>query len=114
MFLHASYDYRLVALSVFVAICAAYAALDLSSRVTVTKGRARLAWIWGGASAMGVAIWSMHYIGMLAFRLPVPVHYDLVLVVVSMIAAILASAVALLFTSRPVLRFPQLAVGGIS
>ncbi|MBV9268941.1 MAG: response regulator [Acidobacteriaceae bacterium] len=113
MFLHAVYDYRLVALSVFVAICAAYAALDLSSRVTVTKGRTRVAWIWGGASAMGIAIWSMHYIGMLAFRLPVPVHYDVVLVVASMIAAIIASAVALSFTSRPALQFPQLVLGGV-
>ena len=70
--LPASYDYRLVALSILVAIGAAYAAFDLSSRVAATKGRAKTAWLWGGAFAMGIAIWSMHYIGMLAFRLPVP------------------------------------------
>ncbi|HEX4227321.1 MAG TPA: response regulator [Bryobacteraceae bacterium] len=113
MFLHAVYDYRLVALSIFVAICAAYAALDLSSRVTSTKGLAKIAWIWGGASAMGIAIWSMHYIGMLAFHLPVPVRYDLFLVIVSMIAAIIASAVALSFISRPVLYKSQLAWGAL-
>ena len=113
MFLHAVYDYHLVALSIFVAICAAYAALDLSSRVTATKGLAKLAWIWGGASAMGIAIWSMHYIGMLAFHLPVPVRYDVFLVVVSMIAAIIASAVALSLISRPVLVPSQLAWGAI-
>ena len=113
MFLHPVYDYRLIALSIFVAICAAYAALDLSSRVTSTKGLAKIAWIWGGASAMGIAIWSMHYIGMLAFHLPVPVRYDVFLVIVSMIAAIIASAVALSFISRPVLRTPQLAWGAL-
>ncbi|MGA8029858.1 MAG: MHYT domain-containing protein, partial [Bryobacteraceae bacterium] len=113
MFLHAIYDYRLIALSIFVAICAAYAALDLSSRVTSTKGLAKIVWIWGGASAMGIAIWSMHYIGMLAFHLPVPVRYDLFLVIVSMIAAIIASAVALSFISRPVLHTPQLAWGAL-
>jgi two-component system sensor histidine kinase/response regulator len=111
--LHASYDYRLVALSIFVAICAAYAALDLSSRVTSTKGHAKAAWIWGGASAMGIAIWSMHYIGMLAFRLPVAVHYDVLLVIVSMLAAIVASAVALSFISRPVLNRSQLTLGAV-
>jgi len=113
MFLHAVYDYRLVALSIFVAICAAYTAVDLSSRVTSTKGLAKSAWIWGGAGAMGIAIWSMHYIGMLAFHLPVPVHYDVLLVIVSMIAAIIASAVALSFISRPVLHGSQLAWGAL-
>ncbi|MGH9654785.1 MAG: response regulator, partial [Bryobacteraceae bacterium] len=98
---------------IFVAICAAYAALDLSSRVTSTKGFAKIAWIWGGASAMGIAIWSMHYIGMLAFHLPVPVRYDVLLVIVSMIAAVIASAIALSFTSRPVLRTSQLAWGAL-
>ena len=111
--LPASYDYRLVALSILVAIGAAYAAFDLSSRVAATKGRAKTAWLWGGAFAMGIAIWSMHYIGMLAFRLPVPVHYDVSLVIVSMIAAIIASAVALSFISRPELQHSQLTFGAV-
>src|SRR6266849_5641000 len=71
-----SYDYRLVALSVFIAMLASYAALDLAGRVTSAQGGVRLLWLSGGATAMGIGIWSMHYIGMLAFRLPVPVEYD--------------------------------------
>jgi NO-binding membrane sensor protein with MHYT domain len=71
-----SYDYRLVALSVFIAVFAAYAALDLAARVTAARGRVRFAWLLGGATAMGTGIWSMHYIGMLAFNLPVSVLYD--------------------------------------
>src|SRR2546425_4808398 len=66
-----SYDYQLVALSVLIAIFASYAALELAGRTTAASGRARLAWFVGGATAMGVGIWSMHYIGMLAFSLPV-------------------------------------------
>src|SRR5579872_5975071 len=89
-----SYAYRLVVVSVVIAICASYAALDLAGRVTAARGKARLAWLAGGASAMGLGIWSMHYIGMLAFSLPVAVAYDWPTVVVSLIAAILASAVA--------------------
>src|SRR5258708_24449681 len=94
-----SYDHRLVALSVVIAICASYAALDLAGRVTAARGRARVIWLIGGATAMGVGVWSMHY-GMLAFSVPVPVLYDWPTVLLSLIAAILASAVALYVVSR--------------
>ena len=90
-----SYDYRLVALSVVIATVASYAALDLAGRMTVARGSARLGWLAGGASAMGLGIWSMHYIGMLAFRLPIPVWYDWPIVLLSLSAAIFASAAAL-------------------
>ena len=82
-FLAGSYDYRLVALSVVIAICASYAALDLAGRVTAARGNSRMAWLVGGATAMGVGIWSMHYIGMLAFSLPIPVFYDWPMVLLS-------------------------------
>src|SRR5256885_3789832 len=49
---------------------------DLAGRTTAARGRIRLTWLAGGATAMGIGIWSMHYIGMLAFSLPVPVLYD--------------------------------------
>src|SRR5258708_4591561 len=96
----ASYDYRLVALSVLIAICAAYAALDLAGRITAATGRVRLAWLAGGATAVGLGIWSMHYIGMLALKLPVPVFYDWPTVLLSLIAAVFASALALFVVSR--------------
>ena len=66
------YNRALVALSVVIAILSSYAALDLAGRVTSTRGRARYLWLSGGATAMGIGIWSMHYLGMLAFELPVP------------------------------------------
>jgi NO-binding membrane sensor protein with MHYT domain len=90
--LSGSYDYRLVALSVVIATLAAYAALDLAGRVTAARGSIRLAWLTGGAIAMGLGIWSMHYIGMLAYSLPVTVLYDWPTVVASLLAAILARA----------------------
>lgn len=94
------YDYRLVAVSVLVAILASYTALDLGARVTASRGRVRLWWIIGGAWSMGIAIWSMHYLGMLAFRLPVPVQYDWPTVLLSLLTAILGSAGALFVVSR--------------
>ena len=95
-----SYDYAQVARSVFIAIAASYAALDLAGRVTATSGRVRLAWLSGGAIAMGIGIWAMHFSGMLAFRLPVPVEYHWPTVLTSLLVAILASAVALYVASR--------------
>ena len=92
-----SYDYRLVVLSVVIATLASYVALDLASRVTVARGAARFGWLAGGAGAMGLGIWSMHYIGMLAFRLSIPVWYDWRIVLLSLVAAIFASAAALHF-----------------
>src|ERR1700719_842674 len=95
-----SYEYRLVGLSVIIAICASYAALDLAGRVTASRGKTRAVWLMGGAAAMGLGIWSMHYIGMLAFTLPIPVLYDWPTVLVSFFAAIFASSVALFVVSR--------------
>ena len=66
-----SYDYRLVALSVLISVAACYATLNVERRIMASRGKMRFLWLAGGAGAMGTGIWSMHYIGMLAFRLPV-------------------------------------------
>jgi PAS domain S-box-containing protein len=94
-----SYDYNEVARSVLIAIVASYAALDLTGRVTPARGRVRLAWLSGGAIAMGIGIWAMHFKGMLALRLPVPVEYHWPTVLASLLVAILASGVALYVAS---------------
>jgi PAS domain S-box-containing protein len=95
-----SYNYALVALSVLIAMFASYAALDLAGRVTAASGWTRAVWLLCGAGAMGTGIWSMHYIGMLAFILPIPVAYHWPTVLLSLLAAILASAIALYVVSR--------------
>jgi NO-binding membrane sensor protein with MHYT domain/nitrogen-specific signal transduction histidine kinase len=95
-----SYNHALVALSVLIAMFASYAALDLAGRVTAAGGWTRAVWLLGGAAAMGTGIWSMHYIGMLAFILPISVAYHWPTVLLSLFAAILASVVALGVVSR--------------
>jgi len=95
-----SYNYALVALSVLIAMFASYAALDLAGRVTAASGWTRAIWLLGGAGASGTGIWSMHYIGMLAFILPIPVAYHWPTVLLSLFAAILASVVGLGVVSR--------------
>src|SRR5260370_2631620 len=113
-----SYNYALVALSVLIAIFASYAALDLAGRVTAASGWIRVVWLLGGAGAMGTGIWSMHYIGMLAFILPIPVAYHWPTVLLSLFAAIVASVIALyvvsrqeMGTSRPVAASVRMGVG---
>jgi two-component system, sensor histidine kinase and response regulator len=108
-----SYDLRLVALSILIALLASYAALELAGRVTLTRGATRRLWLSCGATAMGIGIWSMHYVGMLAFRLPIPVQYDWPTVVVSLLAAILASAIALFVVSRKNMGVFRAVVGSV-
>ena len=73
----------------------------------------RQAWLTGGACAMGIGIWSMHYIGMLAFRLPVAIWYDLPTVGASLLCAVLASAVALFVVSRPLMKLHHALLGSV-
>ena len=95
-----SYDFVEVGRSVLIAMAASYAALDLTGRVTAARGRVRIAWLSGGATAMGIGIWAMHFKGMLAFHLPVSVEYDWLTVLASLLVAIFASSVALYVSSR--------------
>src|ERR671935_2819073 len=110
--MHSTYDSLLVALSIVVAILASYTALALAGRVTVAQGAARRAWLLGGSIAMGTGIWSMHFVAMLAFRLPVPIAYDVPRVALSLLAAIAVSAFALLIASRPSVGTLQLIAAG--
>lgn len=106
------YDYIEVARSVLIAIVASYVALDLAGRVTVAKGRAHLAWLSGGAIAMGLGIWTMHLKGMMAYHLPVPVEYHWPTVLASLLLAILASALALYVASRRTMSWVEAVSGG--
>ncbi|MEH2461973.1 MHYT domain-containing protein [Nostoc sp.] len=103
-----SYDLNLVALSVIIAILSAYTAVDLTERIATTKGCTWISWLIGGASSFGIGIWSMHFVGMLAFHLNVPVSYDFLIVLVSVLPAILSSGFALWIASRKMLQIPSL------
>jgi len=97
----ATYDPFLVVVSAFIAVLASFTALDLSSRVTISQGTTRKFWLVAGAITMGTGIWSMHFLAMLAFSLPVSISYNFWIVIVSLVAAILASGQALFIVSRP-------------
>ncbi len=110
---HGSYDTALVVFSYIVAVVASYTVLDLAGRVSESSGFSRSVWLVFGGAAMGMGIWSMHFVGMLAFTLEVPVAYDLTLVLVSVLVAILASYIALKIVGRKQLTTGSLIVGGV-
>ncbi|NKF22965.1 MHYT domain-containing protein [Solimonas marina] len=92
----ASYQPALVLLSYLVAVLASFAALEMAGRVSSTTDRRTMnLWLTGGAFAMGIGIWSMHFLGMLAFHLPIAVAYDPLRTAISALFAIAASAIAL-------------------
>lgn len=97
--LGSTHNFSLVILSVFIATIASYTALELAGRVAVTNGRTSLLWMTGAAIALGLGIWSMHFVGMLAYQLPIAMSYDAKIVFLSMILTILASAAALYIAS---------------
>ncbi|EEA03307.1 diguanylate cyclase/phosphodiesterase [Burkholderia sp. H160] len=112
--MHSSYNLWLVAISFAVATLASYTALDLTGRIfLLASARGRHAWRLGGALALGVGIWSMHFVAMLAFSLPIPLGYDLTLTACSLALAIGASYLALCMTTRARLTPGRLLAGGV-
>jgi len=111
--LSGSYNHFLVLISYLVAAVASFVALDMAGRITASQGRAARWWLVGGASAMGFGIWSMHFIGMLAFKLPIPQSYNLLITLYSLLVAVGSSGYALWLVSREELPRKRLLVGAV-
>ena len=95
----ATYNSWLVALSILVAVLVSYTALSLASRVSAASPGLARVWLIGGALTMGIGIWSMHFIGMLAFTLPIGLRYDVTTTLLSLVVAILTSGCAIWISS---------------
>jgi signal transduction histidine kinase len=112
------YDFGLVVLSIAIAALASYAALHVARRIGVSDSdNKRRAWLLAGSLTMGGGIWAMHFIGMLALKLPLSVSYDIDITIVSTAPAIFASYVMLEAISRPkigkwTLLFVSVVMGG--
>lgn len=108
-----NYNIQLVFLSIGMAFLASYTAVDLALRMNSATGRARKFWHVGGSIAMGLGVWGMHFIGMLAFKLPVSVTYDIFLTFISFLPSALASMVVLWVMSRSDTRWPVLLLSSV-
>ena len=112
--MQATYNHWLVFLSIAVAIVVSYTALTLAGRVAETERSGGWAWLLGGAAAMGIGIWSMHFIGMLAFSVPIPLRYNILTTLASLIIAMLTSALALAIAGRRNLGLGRLTAGSLA
>src|SRR5689334_6609240 len=108
-----TYNPWLVCLSVFVAIFVSYTALNLAIRVSTASSTSARLWHAGGAIAMGGGIWSMHFIGMLAFSLPIPLAYDMTTTLGSLAIAIAISGYALRIAGRRRASLLELAMSAV-
>ncbi len=109
-----SYAPEMVALSVVVAIVAAWIAMLLAGQARESTVRTnRLVALAGGALALGAGIWAMHFIGMLAFQLCAPVTYDPWLTALSMVPSVAAATVALRLLTRQSLTPVVLVISGV-
>ena len=113
-FMSANYDFMLVAISLAVAIVAVYVSIDLASRIEAAPQALKRDWLFAGALVLGMGIWTMHFVGMLALRLPVRLGYEVWTTLFSMLPAILAAGVALHLIQRPVLTNKRRLLGGLA
>ncbi|WP_341319234.1 histidine kinase [Paraburkholderia sp. IMGN_8] len=112
--MHGTYNFWLVSLSLIIATLSAYTVLDLAGFISVLeKPKLKHAWLGGGAAAMGTGIWTMHFVGMLAFSLPIPLGYDSRLTGTSLAIAVLISYFALNVVTRAKLTRIHLTMGGV-
>ncbi|WP_175815420.1 histidine kinase [Burkholderia diffusa] len=112
--MHGTYNLLLVLLSLVIATLASYTALDLAAFISLLDNPTlKRAWLAGGAAAMGTGIWSMHFVGMLALSLPIPLGYALPDTGASLAIAVLVSYFALNVVTRARLSRWRLLAGGM-
>jgi PAS domain S-box-containing protein len=109
----ATYNPSLVALSIVVAILVSYAALSLAARVAAAEPSHVRIWVAGGALVMGTGIWSMHFIAMMAFSLPIALRYDVTATVISLAISVVTSGCALWIAGGHRLGRRRLAAGSL-
>jgi diguanylate cyclase len=113
-FLVPHYDALRVATSVLIAAFASFVTLDLAKRVRSDDLSVARIWWAAGSVAMGTGIWSMHFVGMLAYRLPIALGYTRGLTFLSWVAAVSVSGIALYVASRGQLTGRRLAAGSVA
>ncbi len=108
-----NYNLVLVGLSFLIAVAASYTALELARRVSNTEGNSATVWLATGSVSMGIGIWTMHFVGMLAFSLPMKFSYDIAITVLSLGVGILASAFAIYIASRKKNSYAKIGLSGL-
>ncbi|MEQ1913906.1 MAG: EAL domain-containing protein [Sideroxydans sp.] len=108
-----TWNISLVVLSVLIAIIGSYTALLHAQRMRESSGRTATIWMLAGASTLGLAIWSMHFVGMLAFQLPVAIGYDLHLTVFSLLPSVVAALLGFRVLRDPIVSSRRIFISGL-
>lgn len=111
--MHATYNPWLVGLSILVAIAVSYTALKLAGRVAEAGRSGARVWLFGGAASMGIGVWSMHFIGMLAYSVPIQLRYNVLITLASLLIAMLTSGFALWIAGRRDLTLARLVISSL-
>lgn len=112
--LEGSYHFPLVVLSLSIAIFAAFMAFNVAGQAALTEDRGRRNTLLAtGSVALGGGIWSMHFLGMTAFDLCLPVNYDVTITALSSLPGIAAAWVALHLLTKSRISFAQIMFGGV-
>ncbi|CZZ94899.1 signalling protein [Bordetella ansorpii] len=111
--LNGSYELATVAVSILVAVFASLTSFELASRIDSAQGAAGRYWLAGSGFVLGLGIWSMHFIGMLAFSLPIPIGYDIAMTAGSLLISVAGALLALRIACRPQLSAGMLALGAV-
>ncbi|QRX83149.1 bifunctional diguanylate cyclase/phosphodiesterase [Glaciimonas sp. PAMC28666] len=107
------YNSSMVVISFLVAMFVSFMALDMAARIGAAAGTAVYGWLFGGAVSMGLGIWTMHFVGMMAFSLSIPLSYDLSITLLSVLIAVVVAGFALWQVSRPELPLERLSTSAI-
>ena len=107
-----SWNGNLIVLSVLIGMFGSFTALSHAERMRESTGRTATAWMMAGGVTLGIAIWSMHFIGMLAFHLTIPIAYDSFLTFISVLPAIAAALLGFYLLRNPKLQLQKILIGG--
>ncbi len=108
-----SYEPGLVFLSYAIAVFASFTALDLAIRIGESYGITRKIWLGGCSVSMGGGIWTMHFIAMLAFKLPLSVSYNIWITLLSLITAVVASGIAFFYANAGSILISRIVTSGL-
>lgn len=111
--LHVQYNGWVVALSFIIAALASYSALNLASKISRSSGISKIVWLVTGSCVMGVGVWSMHFVGMLAVHMEMPVHYDPTITILSVLCSVGASFIAFFLTAEKEATLWRSVLGGL-
>ncbi|KAA1276652.1 bifunctional diguanylate cyclase/phosphodiesterase [Citrobacter pasteurii] len=93
--LHVSWDPVLIGISFVVAFIASFIALDSAGKVAISSRRESTFWRLSGGATLGMGIWSMHFIGMLAMKMSMPINYHFSLTAFSFLIALISATLAI-------------------